>query len=386
MRVPLLDLKAQFRAIETDIRKALDGVLESQHFILGPEVEALEREIAVYCGCAHGIGVSSGTDALLVALMALRIGRGDEVITSPYSFFSTAGTIARVGAKPIFVDIELDTYNLNSALLEKAITGRTKAIVPVHLYGQMADMGPILKVAKGHEIPVIEDAAQAIGAEYRGGRAGSFGDLGCFSFFPSKNLGAFGDGGMVVSNDEQLADRVRLLRNHGFRPKYYNREVGGNFRLDALQAAVLRVKLPCLDKWSAHRQRNADRYQRLFAERGLVEERLVSELSAPATGVRLPQTVDGHSHVYNQFIVRCAHRNELRQYLADREISTEIYYPVPLHLQVCFAELGGRKGQFPTSEAAADQTLALPIYAELSEEQQTFVVDAIADFYKSLQD
>jgi dTDP-4-amino-4,6-dideoxygalactose transaminase len=367
--VPLLDLKAQYRPLRDEIREAIDRVLESQHFILGPEVTALEEEIAAYSQCNYGIGVSSGTDALLVALMALEIKPGDEVITTPYSFFATAGSIARLGATPVFVDIDPQTYNIDPAKIEAKITPHTRAIIPVHLYGQMAEMDSIMETARRHNLAVIEDAAQAIGAEYRGRRAGSIGDLGCFSFFPSKNLGGFGDGGMVVTNDAALAERVRILRAHGSSPKYYHKFIGGNFRLDALQAAVLRVKLQYLDEWTAARQRNAAAYRRLFADR------------SGESQIRLPaDSVDGR-HIYNQFVIRVPRRDDLLAFLKSRQIGSAIYYPLPLHLQECFASLGYRPGDFPVSEAAARETLALPIYPELTETMLEQVTAAVVAFY-----
>ena len=377
--VPLLDLKAQYAGIRDEIRHALDRVIESQHFILGPEVEALEREIAAYSQCAHAIGVSSGTDALLVSLMALKVGPGDEVITTSFSFFATAGSIARLGAKPVFVDIDPRSYNMDPAALEAAITPSTKAVIPVHLYGQMSDMDSVMEIARKRGIAVIEDAAQAIGAEYRGRRAGSIGDLGCFSFFPSKNLGGFGDGGMVVSNDPELADRVSLLRSHGYRPKYYNKVVGGNFRLDPIQAAVLRVKLAYLDDWSSARQRNADRYRRLFGEAGIAAE-YDAVAGPPPNKITLPLDLNYGRHIYNQFVIRSKHRDDLQSFLKERKIGTEIYYPVPLHRQECFADLGYRDGDLRESERAAAETLALPIYPELTESMQESVVEAVARF------
>ncbi len=376
VRVPLLDLKAQYASIRKEVGSAIDGVLESQRFILGPEVEALQEEVAAYCQCKFAVGVSSGTDALLVALMAIDIKPGDEVITTPYTFFATVGSIARAGAKPVFVDIDPITYNIDPEGLEMAITPRTRAIIPVHLYGQMADMDPIMEEAARHDLMVIEDAAQAIGAEYHGRRAGSIGDLGCFSFFPSKNLGGFGDGGMVTSNDPELADRVELLRGHGARPRYYHKVVGGNFRLDAIQAAVLRVKLRHLDGWTQGRQRNADTYRRLFSEFGLA----VASLDEGQSAVVLPTDVGYGRHIYNQFVIRTGRRDALRAHLKDLQIGTAIYYPVPLHLQECFADLGYREGDFPASGEAAAQTLALPIYPELTEDMLRTVVDAIAEF------
>lgn len=369
--VPLLDLKAQYATIRDDVRAAMDRVAESQYFILGPEVKTLEEEVAAYSQCRFGIGVSSGTDALLVALMALDLDLDDEIITTPYTFFATAGCIARLGAKAVFVDIDPVTYNLDPAGIEAVITPRTRAILPVHLYGQMADMDPIMAVADRHGLPVIEDAAQAIGSEYKGRRAGSIGHMGCFSFFPSKNLGGFGDGGMVVTNDPALADKLTLLRGHGAKPKYYHKVVGGNFRLDALQAAVLRVKLPHLDVWTAGRQQNAATYRRLFAEAGL-------------DGViGLPAELPNVRHIYNQFVIRCPDRDGLMAQLKQHHIGHEIYYPVPMHIQECFADLGYRQGDFPHSEAAANETLAIPIYPELTEAMQQSVVAAIAQFYQS---
>ncbi|MDX6696397.1 MAG: hypothetical protein QOF02_4000 [Blastocatellia bacterium] len=392
--VPLLDLKAQYAAIRDEIREAIDRVADSQHFILGPEVEALEAEVAAYSQCEFGIGVSSGTDALLVALMAINLKPGDEVITTPYTFFATAGAVSRLNAKPVFVDIDPLTYNLNPAVIEAAITERTRAIIPVHLYGQMADMNPLMEVARRHKLYVIEDAAQAIGSEYEGRRAGSIGDMNCFSFFPSKNLGGFGDGGMVTTNDAELARQVKLLRNHGYAPKYYNKVVGGNFRLDAIQAAILRVKLKYLDDWTRQRQRNAAIYRRLFMEAELsIQPQLVglagdghdgaavnqlSELS----GVVLPVEAPDVRHIYNQFVIRSGQRDALLAHLKERKIGTEIYYPVPMHEQECFADLGYAAGDFPQSERAANETLALPIYPELTESMIERVVSAVADFYR----
>ena len=359
MNVPLLDLKGQYAAIRDEVREALDRVIESQHFILGPEVEALEREVADYSQCRFAVGVSSGTDALLAALMAFNIGPGDEVLTTSYSFFATAGVIARLGATPVFVDIDPETFNIDPALIEVAITERTRAIIPVHLYGQMADMDAILEIGRKHRIPVIEDAAQAIGAEIDGRRAGSFGEMGCLSFFPSKNLGGFGDGGMVITNSAELADRVVLLRNHGFRTKYYNEILGGNFRLDAIQAAVLRVKLKYLDRWTEGRQRNAALYRKHIR------------------CAQLPVERPGGRHIYNQFVVRSSKRDELVAHLKQNGIASEVYYPVPLHRQKCFSSLGYRKGRLPVSERAAETTLALPIYPELTPEMILHVAAAI---------
>jgi dTDP-4-amino-4,6-dideoxygalactose transaminase len=379
-----LDLKAQYQTIRDDVRAAVDRVLESQVFILGPEVEALEREVADYSQCRFGIGVSSGTDALLVALMALDVRPGDEVVTSPYSFFATAGSIARLGAKIIFVDIDPQTYNLDANRLADAITQRTKAIIPVHLYGQMADMAPIMDVSTRRGVPVIEDAAQAIGSEYQGRRAGTIGQMGCFSFFPSKNLGGAGDGGMVATNDAALDKRLKLLRNHGQHPKYYNDAVGGNFRLDAIQAAILRVKLRHLDEWTAARQQNAERYRRLFAEAQIVVADSGGSSLVERPGVTLPVESPGLRHIYNQFVIRAHRRDELVEHLKRRQIGCEIYYPVPLHLQKCFADWGYRAGDYPIAEQAAKQTLAVPIYPELTEAMQAEVVGAVADFYATI--
>ena len=382
--VPLLDLKAQYAGIREEIHDAMDRVLESQHFILGPEVVALEQEIAAYSGCKYGVGMSSGSDALLAALMALDLQPGDEVITTPYTFFATAGAISRLGGRPVFVDIDPATFNMAPELLEAAVTPRTRAIIPIHLFGQMAEMDPIMEIAGRHELPVIEDAAQAIGAEYQGRRAGSIGAMACFSFFPSKNLGAFGDAGMVTTNDPELADRLKLVRGHGAKPKYYHQVVGGNFRLDALQAAVLRVKLAHLESWTAGRQRNAQAYRTLFAEAGLAlpAGAPAAEL-AEARGVVLPPEAPGSRHIYNQFVIRSGQRDALQQRLKERQIGTEVYYPVSLHEQACFADLGYTTGAFPESERAAAETLALPIYPELTPEMMETVVETIAAFYRT---
>ncbi len=381
--VPLLDLKAQYATIRGEVRAAVDAVLDSQQCILGPAVAECETKLAEYCRCPHAVTVSSGSDALLMSLMAEGIGRGDEVITTPYTFFATAGAIARTAAKPVFVDIDPKTYNLDPAAVEARITGNTKAVMPVHLYGQCAEMDPILDVAGRHGIPVIEDAAQAIGAEYKGRRAGSMGRYGCFSFFPSKNLGAAGDGGMVTTNDDALADVLQILRVHGMKPKYYHSYVGGNFRFDSIQAAIIAVKLKYLDQWTAGRQANAARYRRLFEAAGLV----LPSPNGRGTGgegrdglVQLPYEVPGNRHIYNQFVIRVPRRNELQAYLKEQKISTEVYYPVPLHVQKCFAYLGHREGDFPESEKAARETLALPIYPELSDQQAEWVVASIGRF------
>jgi dTDP-4-amino-4,6-dideoxygalactose transaminase len=386
MSVPLLDLKGQFNSIRAEVMPLIDQVCSSQMFILGEHVRGLEAEIASYCKAAHGIGVSSGTDALLVALMALDIGAGDEVITSPYTFFATAGTIARVGARPVFCDIDARTFNLSIAkvqefierecrkeggvLINKATGGKVRALMPVHLYGQSVDMQPLMRIAREHGLKVIEDAAQAIGTEYlNGARIGSIGDIGCFSFFPSKNLGAFGDGGLCTANDAELAERLMVLRVHGSKPKYYHSFIGGNFRLDELQAAVLRVKLKHLDAWTASRQANAAFYDAEFGAAKL-EGKLIT-----------PYAVPGCRHIYNQYVVRAADRDGLRAHLASCGIGTEIYYPVSLHQQKCFEYLGYKTGDFPESERAAAETVALPIYPELTNDQLAHVVTSIAEFY-----
>lgn len=337
---------------------------------MGPEVEGLERELEAYLGVHHAIGMSSGTDALLAALMALGIGAGDEVITSTYSFFATAGCVARVGAKPVLVDIQADTFNIDPDQTIAAMTPRTRAIVPVHLFGQSADLMPILNATTKANVPIIEDAAQAIGAAYWDHAVGTFGAIAAFSFFPTKNLGGFGDGGVVTTNDPSLARQLRLVRNHGMEPKYYHHLVGGNFRLDALQAAVLRVKLPYLAEWTAARQRNAARYRTLFENAGVLDT------------VRLPTEAPQRSHIYNQFVIRVPKRDALKQHLDEHGIGTEIYYPIPFHLQECFASLGYKDGAFPEAERAANDSLALPIYPELTEGQQAAVVDAIKAFYR----
>jgi len=373
-RVPALDLKAQYESIRDEIDRALRNVVESQYFILGPEVSGLEAEVAEYSGAEHGIGCASGSDALLLPLLALEVGPGDEVVTSPYSFFATAGAIWRTGAKPVFVDIEPGSYNIDPAKIEAAITSRTKAIIPVHLYGQTADMAPINAIAERHGLTVLEDAAQAIGARYHERRAGALGHVAAFSFYPSKNLGGFGDAGMVTTNVSELAKRIARLRVHGMEPKYHHHEVGFNSRLDAIQAAVLRVKLRHLDAWTEGRRAVADRYRKLFESEGISEK------------VVLPTEQANHFHVYNQFVIRVAaeHRDALRADLTARHIGTEIYYPIPLHLQVCFASLGHKPGDFPFAEAAAMETLALPMYPELTEEAQHHVVGSVARFLKTV--
>jgi dTDP-4-amino-4,6-dideoxygalactose transaminase len=383
IQVPLLDLKPQYQALAAEIQAAMARVCAGQHFILGPEVRELEASIAAHSQCRHGIGVSSGTDALLLALMALGIGAGDAVITSPFTFFATAGTIARSGARPLFCDIDAATFNLSppavaeflarqcerraSELIHRASGTRVRAIMPVHLYGQLCDMQPLMDSARHHGLKVIEDAAQAIGAaDAQQRRAGSFGEVGCLSFFPTKNLGAFGDAGMCVTNDAALGERMEVLRVHGGKPKYYHALIGGNFRIDELQAAVLNVKLKHLDAWTAGRQRNAAFYDGAFAR---------AQLGA---AVQTPQASPGVRHIYNQYVIRARERDRLRQQLAAAGVGTEIYYPVPLHLQQCFAYLGCKAGDYPLSEQAAAETLALPIYPELTETQLQYVVDTIA--------
>jgi dTDP-4-amino-4,6-dideoxygalactose transaminase len=388
MNVPLLDLKAQYETIRTELEQAMRAVMESQHFILGPHVQRCEEAIAAYCQAPHAIGVSSGSDALLICLMAEGIGAGDEVITTPYTFFATAGAIARVGARPVFVDIDPVTYNLAVDQIADKITTRTKAIIPVHLYGQSADMRAVMEIASARNLVVIEDAAQSIGARYDGHSSGTIGHYGCFSFFPSKNLGAAGDGGMVVTNDPKRAERLRILRAHGSHPKYYHRLIGGNFRLDALQGAIVSAKLPHLDGWTEGRRANARRYDRLFAESGLIvsdsrdwaQTRSNGESVARDRNVVLPTEVT-ERHVFNQYVIRVDRREELKAHLQKNGIGTEVYYPVPMHIQECFKDLGYNRGDFPESEAAAEHTLALPIYPELNDEQAAYVVHTIRGFF-----
>jgi dTDP-4-amino-4,6-dideoxygalactose transaminase len=377
MKVPFFDLVPQFTSIEKEIKSALDEVFKTQQFILGPKVEALEQTIAQYCQTPHAIGVASGTDALLLSLMALEIGRGDEIILPPFTFFATAGVVSRLGATPVFVDIDPQTYNIDPSKIEAKITSRTKAIIPIHLYGQCSDMDPILEIARAKKLFVIEDAAQALGAEYwppfhsDGRKAGQMGDLGCFSFFPTKNLGAFGDAGMVVTNNPTLAEKIRILRVHGSQPKYFHRWVGINSRLDAIQAAILLAKFRHLERWTEARQKNAERYQSLL-----------NDLSSSLPGFRLPTIQFRNRHIFNQYVIGFPKRNELRQFLMKEGIGTEIYYPVPLHLQECYSFLDHHPGDFPFSEKAAEETLALPVYPELTEDQQSYVVDRIKAFYK----
>ncbi len=370
MVVPLLDLHAQYAPIRSQMLEALTRVCDSQQFILGTEVESLEAEMAATLGVKNAIGVSSGTDALLVSMMALGIGPGDEVVTSTYSFFATAGSIARLGATPVLVDIDPQTYNIDPSQVEAVANRRTKAIMPVHLFGLVADCGRLTELARHLGVPLIEDACQAIGARYRGRPAGEFGAAGCFSFFPSKNLGGAGDGGLVTTNDDEIAERIRLLRRHGAEKQYVHRVIGGNFRLDALQASVLRVKLPYLRQWTDDRRRNALRYRSLFQEFGL------SDIIAP------PVEPDNYFHVYNQYVIRAPRREALRKHLQEQGIGTAVYYPVPFHAQECFRHLNYAPGAFPNAEAASRETLALPVYPELTLEQQTYVVQSIADFYR----
>ncbi len=376
--VPLLDLKPQYASLRKELETALLRVAESQSFILGPEVEAFEQEAAAYLNVSHAIGVSSGTDALLMALMALDIGPGDEVVTSPFTFFATAGCIHRVGARPVFADILPDTFCLNPAAAAAAVTDNTKALLPVHLFGHTAPMDPLLDLAAAHGLSIIEDAAQAIGTEYKGRRVGALGDIGCFSFFPSKNLGGFGDGGLVTTQHEHLASKLRKLRNHGMEPKYHHAIVGGNFRLDALQAAILRVKLPHLDQWTDARFHNARIYCEEFERLGLRKAGVV----VPCHTGHCPKGACANTrHTFNQFTIRVPRRDALREHLASHRIGCEIYYPIPLHLQQCFAHLGYREGDFPEAERACREVLSLPVYPELTEAQILHVARTIAEFY-----
>ena len=377
MNVPFFDLKPQSLSLRQEIQSAIDEVFETQQFILGSKVDALEQAIAQYCQTTYAIGVASGSDALFLSLMATGIGHGDEVILPPFTFFATAGSVSRIGANPVFVDIDPDTYNIDPSQIEEKITKKTKAILPVHLFGQCADMDPILQMARAKRLYVLEDAAQALGSEYRpysdsiGRRAGQMGDLGCFSFYPTKNLGAFGDAGMVVANDPLLAEKVRLLRVHGSQPKYYHKWIGINSRLDTIQAAILLVKFKYLEKWTEARQKKAKRYGELF-----------QEIISLVDDFQLPTIQYQNRHIFNQYVIRVPRRDQLRKFLTDEGIGTDIYYPLPLHLQECFSFLKHRKGDFPASEKAAEETLALPIYPELTEDQQDRVVDRIKAFYK----
>ena len=370
MKVPLLDLVAQHQTIRDEVMAEVTRVFDSQQFIMSADVAAFEREVAEYCQVKQAIGCASGSDALLMALMAIGVGEGDEVITTAYSFFATASAITRLGARPVFVDIAYDDFNLNIELIEGAITPKTKAILPVHLYGQCARMDAILDIAAKHSLPVIEDAAQAIGSDFQGRRAGSMGAVGCFSFFPSKNLGGAGDGGLMTTNDDALAAKLRILRVHGMEPKYYHQIVGICSRLDGLQAAVLRVKLRHLDQWTESRRTNATRYSDLFSATGLSE-------------VVTPKVHADTRHIFHQYTIRCQHRDELKAHLQAAGIGSEVYYPVPLHLQECFAFLGYKRGDLPVTEQAMMECLSLPIYPELITDQQQYVVEKIAEFYKA---
>ena len=365
MKVPLLDLKAQYAKLKDEIRPAIDQVLDSQVCIGGPKVEELEKAVAAYSDCKFAIGASSGTDAILNALMSLGIGLGDEVITTPYTFFATGGCVARTGANPVFVDIDSRTYNIDVRLIAPAVTKKTKAIMPVHLFGQMADMDPIMEVARSHKLAVIEDAAQSIGSTYKGRKAGSIGTYGCFSFFPSKNLGGVGDGGMVVTNDPSLGERAQIMRNHGSKPKYYHKFVGGNFRLDPIQAVVLLVKLKYLPQWHEGRRRNAAYYDKKFAAAG--------------KKVTTPHIESWNYSIYNQYVIRVANRDQVLAHLKQKEIGSEVYYPLPLHVQECFKYLGYKEGDMPQAERAAKETLALPIYPELSDEMKDYVVASVVE-------
>jgi dTDP-4-amino-4,6-dideoxygalactose transaminase len=371
MKVPLLDLQGQHKALRPELLAAIERVMDSQQFVMGPELEALESEIARYSQAQFGIGCASGSDALLLALMSCGVGRGDEVITTPFSFFATASAITRLGARPVFVDIDERTYNISAPLVAAAITNRTKAIVPVHLYGQCAEMEPLIELGQDRGLLIIEDAAQAIGAEDRGRRAGSMGAIGCFSFYPSKNLGGAGDGGMLVTSDRNHAERLRMLRVHGAQRKYFHELVGINSRLDALQAVVLSAKLPHLDDWTTARQRHAHQYESMFNEAGVTNE------------IDLPFVRSGARHIFHQFVIRVRNhqRDALRAYLREHGIGAEVYYPVPLHLQKCFSSLGYSEGDFPASERAARETLALPVYPELTDDQRSFVVSTIRQFF-----
>ncbi len=366
MAVPLLDLKRQWEEVGREIREAIEEVLKSQWFILGPQVKELEEEVASYCGTKYAVGVASGSDALLLALKALGIGPGDEVITTSFSFFATAGSISRSGAKPVFVDIDPLTFNIDPSLIEPKITSRTKAILPVHLFGQCADMDPILEIARGHNLAVVEDAAQAIGSEYKGRRAGSLGTLGCFSFFPSKNLGGFGDGGMVTTDDQELANKVEILRRHGGSIEYHHSMIGYNSRLDTLQAAILKVKLKYLDGWTERRQENARYYDQALRD--------LSEVETP------PDLGFGR-HIYNQYTLRAKRRDELKARLQEKGIGCKIYYPLPLPLQECYRSLGYKEGDMPQAERAAQEVISIPIFPELSQREKEEVVGAIRDFY-----
>ena len=378
MKVPFFDLSVQFKSIEDEIKSAMDEVFQNQQFILGSKVQILEETIAQYCRSRYAIGVGSGSDALLLSLMATGIGPGDEVLLPTFTFFATAGSVSRLGATPIFVDIDQETYNIDPGKIEEKITSKTKAIIPVHLFGQCADMDPLLKIARKRQLFVIEDAAQALGAEYKphpgsdGRRAGQIGDLGCFSFYPTKNLGAFGDAGMVVTNDPNLAEKIRILRVHGSQPKYFHKWIGLNSRLDTIQAAILLAKFNHLEKWTAERQKKAQRYQLLF-----------HDLLSSVKGLGLPTIQYQNRHIFHQYVIHVQERDRLKQFLSEEGIGTDIYYPVPLHLQECYSFLKYHRGDLPNSERASEEVLALPIYPELTEDQQSLVVDRIKAFYRN---
>jgi len=378
-KIPFFDLAAQFKSIEGEIKSAMDEVFQNQQFILGSKVQTLEETIAQYCRARYAIGVASGSDALLLALMALGIGTGDEVILPPFTFFATAGAVSRLGAIPVFVEIDRETYNIDPSKIEEKITTRTKAIIPVHLFGQCADMAPLLKIAKEKRLFIIEDAAQALGAEYKptpgseGRRAGQIGDLGCFSFYPTKNLGAFGDAGMVTTDNSGWAEKLRLLRVHGSQPKYFHKQIGINSRLDTLQAAILLVKFKYLEKWTAERQKKAERYRLLF-----------QDLISSVKGFMLPTVQYQNRHIFHQYVIRVPERDRLKQFLSEEGIGTDIYYPVSLHLQECYSFLKYQRGDLPVSEKASEEVLALPIYPEMTDDQQMAVVDRIKAFYKRI--
>ncbi len=379
--VPLLDLKPQYLALKPELDAAVAEVITSQYFILGLTVEKFEQNSADYCNTKHAIGVSSGTDALIVALMAMGIGEGDEVITTPYTFFGTVGSIIRLGATPVFVDIEPDTFNIDVSQVEAVLTDKTRAIIPVHLFGQMADMRAINRLARDHDLLVIEDAAQAIGSKQHGHPACSFGHMGCLSFFPTKNLGGFGDGGMVVTDDPEYASICRQLRNHGMEPKYFHPRVGGNFRLDALQAAVLDVKLPHLNDWHEQRRANAALYHKLSWEAGISRSIELLDSCDLNNGIILPTEKNGNYHIYNQFVIYSDQRDALLKHLQANNVGCEIYYPLALHEQECFRLLGYFKGDFPNAERAASMSLALPIFPDLSDTQIARAVEVIAEFF-----
>ncbi len=385
MKVPLLDLRPQYQSLKKELDDAVLRVSESQYFILGPEVEKLEKSLSEFLGCKYTYGVSSGTDALLLALMAIGIKPDDEVIVPTYSFFATAGVVSRLNATPVLVDIDPITFNINVDQIESKITSKTKAIIPVHLYGQSCEMNKIMEIAGKHNLRVIEDGAQAISTQYKDGKCvGTIGDIGCFSFFPSKNLGGYGDGGLVATNDDELAYKLKIMRVHGGEQKYYHKVIGGNFRIDALQAAVLNVKLPHLNSWSAKRRENAETYSSLFIQSGLSEgvgRTSFDEKNKVLLPAAVYKNINGltNYHIYNQYIIRIKNRDEVKKYLADNEVSSEIYYPVSFHQQECFSNLNYKKGDFPFAENATETSLAIPIYPDLSKEQIAFVVEKIKE-------